>query len=355
LRAVVGEAFRRRFSDEYLLLQAVGRGNSGVVHRAKRLPDGGTFALKEINTKRLSRVAKAEVEREGLLLKELRWPTVVFLFDTWENKGDRLRYLLMPLLDGGNLLQRTESASKDSFQKASTERVSEWYAQTLHGLTYLHWRGVIHRDLKPGNLLLGSDDRSLQIGDLGSACLLPGPGPHPARANAVRGSVCTPLYAAPETLLNEIFTTGTDLWSMGATFYEVLTLTSFFPTGLDIPKLQEAVRQFDFRAGPWPTALSEVKSSLSPILEIPDVMQSDHLSRPTASELVGRHATFRRLRTVLGAVGALPQADDRNHHFDEFQKVRSESDAAANLDPPEDECRGQPEQQRQQRQRRQQH
>jgi len=355
MRSSVGEAFRRRFSDEYLLLQAVGRGTSGVVHRAKRLPDGGTYALKEINTKRLSRSAKAEVEREGLLLKELRWPTVVFLVDTWENTGDRLRYLLMPLLDGGNLLQRTEASNKDSLQKASGERIAEWYAQTLHGLTYLHWRGVIHRDLKPGNLLLGSDDRSLQIGDLGSASLLPGPGPHPARKNAVKGAVCTPLYAAPETLLSEMFTTGTDVWSVGATFYEVLTLTSFFPPSLDIPKLQEAARQFDFMGGPWPAALSELKSSLSPILELPDMMQPDHLLRPTASELVGRPTTFTRLRRVLGSVGAFAQGDDRRQHFDEFEKVRSESDAAANLDPPKDEDRGQPEQQRQPRQRRHQH
>jgi len=355
LRAVVGEAFRRRFSDEYLLLQAVGRGTSGVVHRAKRLPDGGHFALKEINTKRLSKIAKAEVEREGMLLKELRWPTVVFLVDTWENTGDRLRYLLMPLLDGGNLLQRTEAASKEGGEKASAERIAEWYAQTLHGLTYLHWRGVLHRDLKPGNLLLGLDDRSLQIGDLGSASLLPGPGPHPSRLNAMKGTVCTPLYAAPETLLNEIYATGTDLWAVGATFYEVLTLNTFFPSGLDIPSLQEAAREFDFRTGPWPAVLSQVKSSFPPMLELPDMMQFDHVHRPTASELVGRQATVRRLRTVLGAVGALPNHDDRKGHFDEFEKVRSESAAAANLDPPPEEDPGPTEQTRRQRRQRAQH
>mmetsp|Transcript_165773 Transcript_165773/g.526968 ORF Transcript_165773/g.526968 Transcript_165773/m.526968 type:complete len:342 (-) Transcript_165773:51-1076(-) len=336
VRCVVTEAFRKRFADEYLLLQAVGRGTSGVVHRAKRLPDGGNFALKEINTKRLSKSAKQEVEKESQLLRELKWPTVVFLVDTWESPSDRLRYLLMPLLDGGNLQGQAEpKEDKDGVkpEKASSEMVAEWYAQTLHGLTYMHWRGVIHRDIKPSNLLLGADGRSLQIGDLGSATMLPGLGPHPMRRNIIKGTVCTPLYAAPEVLLQEFYSASTDLWALGATFYEILVQQTFFESGLKIDQLAEQAKAYEYRTGPWPDALAKVKSTLPPMLELPDMMQSDHLLRPSASELVGRSATYRRLHTNLGATGALPTPELRKAHFDEFARVRSESNKAADLIP----------------------
>lgn len=334
LRSVVGQAFRRMCGDEYLLLQAVGRGATGVVHRAKRLRDGGAFALKEINTKRMSKTAKQEVERESQLLQELRWPTVLFLVDTWENRTDRLRYILMPLLDGGSLLQRTEAASKEgSVGRASAERICEWYAQSLHGLTYLHWRGVLHKDIKPGNLILGLDDRSLLIGDLGSAVLLPGVGPHPMKRTTLKGQVCTPLYAAPEVLLDETYSTGTDIWALGTTFYEVLTLSTFFPSGGTMPQLQSAANDYDWKSGHWAADLNALGSKDPPVPELGDLVRADPLQRPAASELIGRPAIFRRLRTAMTETGALPTSLDRKMHFEEFTRIRTESDAAASMDP----------------------
>jgi len=334
LRGAVGQAFRRRYGDEYLLLQAVGRGTSGVVHRAKRLRDGDAFALKEINTKRMSKTAKQEVERESQLLSELRWPTVVFLVDTWENTGDRLRYILMPLLEGGSLQQYIELASKDESKKAGMERISEWYAQTLHGLTYLHWRGVLHRDLKPGNLLVtGTNDRALQIGDLGSAMLLPGYGPHPMRRNMIKGQVSTPLYAAPEILLSETYSVGSDIWAVGSSFYEVITFSTFFPSGQSIKELQSQAEVYEWKGGPWASAMQSVRSSLPPVPDMAEMMRPDPLQRPTASELIGRSNTSRRLKAVLEAVGAVTTSLDRKLHFEDLSRIRSESDSAANLNP----------------------
>merc|ERR1740123_2983216 len=115
----------------------------------------------------------------------------------------------MPLLEGGNM-QAVLDAAKDNdlCPRPTPVNICEWYVQTVHGLVYLHWRGVLHRDLKPGSLLLGADGRTLQVGGLGSAMLLPGQGPHPSRQNKIKAQVCTPLYAAPEVLVDEIYTIG---------------------------------------------------------------------------------------------------------------------------------------------------
>jgi len=326
LKIVVQQAIRRKFGDEYLLLQALGRGASGIVHQAKRLKDGESFALKEINTRRLSRTAKQDVERETQLLQELSWPTVVFVVDAWDSTVDHIRFLLMPLLLGGNLLQRAEAAaSGEDSQKIPSGRVAEWYAQTLHGLCYLHWRGVLHRDVKPGNLLLAADQQALQIGDLGSAALLPGPGPHPAKANMVRGMVCTPAYASPEVLLQGTYMSASDIWSVGASFYEVCTLKPLVPSGAPMGEIKEMVKNF------VPERMSELRL---PMVDLTDLLRQDPLRRPSAAKLASQPTTARRIRTVLAECGALPEEEARKAHFDLFHRVLSESEAAADLPAP---------------------
>lgn len=94
--------------------------------------------------------------------------------------------------------------------------------QTLHGLTYLHWRGIVHCDLKPGNLILARDLRQLRIGDFGSAVRLPGLGPPFPRLSGVPGRVASPDYAGPEVSERGLCCTASDVWSVGVTFREVL-------------------------------------------------------------------------------------------------------------------------------------
>lgn len=345
LQAVIAQALNRRLGNEYLLLETVGRGTTGIVHQAKRLKDGMNFALKEINTRRLSRTAKQDVERETQLLQELSWPTVVFVVDSWESKADHLRFLLMPLLQGGNLLQRTEAAAANDSEKVPRERVAAWYAQTLHGLTYLHWRGVLHRDLKPGNILLADDGLALQIGDLGSAALLPGPGPHPSKRSVVRGSVCTPAYGSPEVLNEGTFMSASDVWSVGATFYEVMTLQPLIPPNTAFNEIKDLVSVFDPESpGSEPEsqvpnlagkALATLRDSQmgAPAAELTELLRQDPLRRPTAAALANRPATAHRLRNAL-AQGALPGPEEQTAHFELFRRVLTESEAAADLPPP---------------------
>jgi hypothetical protein len=226
LRQVLKGAMCHHFGHEYLLTKVIGRGSSSVVYRAKRLRDGALFALKEINAMRMSKSAQADIVLETELLRSLCWPTVMELVDAWCVTRDKLRYLLMPLLEGGDIEQYMKATMKQE-SCMPVDKVSDWLVQTLHGLSYMHHSGVLHRDIKPGNLLITEEDRVLQIADLGHAARLPGPGPHPARRNYVRCHVCTPLYSAPE-VSKETAYTASDVWSTGATFYEMLTLKSLF-------------------------------------------------------------------------------------------------------------------------------
>ncbi|CAE8710990.1 unnamed protein product, partial [Polarella glacialis] len=258
IRRTVNDAQKFRFAEEYLVCDILGRGSSGVVHKAKRLRDGKLFALKEIPTRQLKRAAKESLDMEVQLLQKLSWPTLASLEDAWELTQQKLRIIVMPLLSGGTLKDWIEainggeegtesvgvrsavsSSSISSHVDSRPSHAPDWYLQTLHGLTYLHWNGILHRDIKPGNLLLEAGGRLLQIGDFGSALLMPGPGPHPKFGNDVGAGVCTPHYSAPETTMMSRSSASSDMWCVGATFFEVVTLESLIPMDFDFQELDD--------------------------------------------------------------------------------------------------------------------
>lgn len=349
LSAVISHAEERRL-EEYLLLDILGRGATACVHKAKRLKDNETLALKEINMRRLSRAAKDEIDRELRLLRELSWPSIVFTLDAWENEKEKLRYVVMPLLEGGSLLNRIEAARLGGDEDHSVDRVADWFVQAIHGLAYLHWRGVIHRDIKPGNLLIGQDNRLLQIGDLGSAMLLPGTGPFPNPHAKVLAPVTSPSYASPEALLQETHLAASDIWCVGASFYEVLTFHPLFPEVQSMAEAQEHVRAFDpSMAAPTNGATNYALAALSTLNQIrcsstssaaavelagslPELVRPDFMQRPTAASIALRYFCMKRVKTILKETGAVPKAN-LSSHIEDYKTLLKQSQAAKSTAP----------------------
>jgi len=350
LSAVISHAEERRL-EEYLLLDILGRGATACVHKAKRLKDNETLALKEINMRRLSRAAKEEIDRELRLLRELSWPSIVFTLDAWENEKEKLRYVVMPLLEGGSLLTRIEAAriGGKGEEGYSVDRVADWFVQTIHGLSYLHWRGVIHRDVKPGNLLIGQDNRLLQIGDLGSAMLLPGTGPFPNPHAKVVAPVTSPAYASPEALLQDTHLAASDIWCVGASFFEVLTLHPLFPEVQSMAEAKEHVRAFDPSMAAPTGATNYALAALSTLNQIrcsstssaaavelagslPELVRPDFMQRPTAASIALRYFCMKRVKTLLKETGAVPKGN-LSSHIEDYKTLLKQSQAAKSTAP----------------------
>ena len=186
----------------------VGRGNSGFVYKGS-LADGTAVAVKVV-PKSISAHHKGKVEAECEALK-LDHPNILRLLAMREDKDNY--YLAMNYCAGGNL----EDFIRD--RGPLPEAVArKFLCDIVRGLLHMSDHNIIHRDIKPQNLLLScaSFDANIIIGDLGTAKLLD-------LDRMARSSVGTMHYCAPEVLTAPSYDNKVDVWSIAITLYFMLT------------------------------------------------------------------------------------------------------------------------------------
>ncbi len=200
----------------YEILDKLGEGAMGVVYRARDRALGRSVALKMLSEEfaaeeELHQRFRREVEAVG----QLSHPNIVSVYDMDETDG-RL-YMAMELLEGDDL--RTLIERHAPVPLAERVRIC---MQICAGLHYAHGRGIVHRDVKPANILVTSRGQ-VKLLDFGLARL-------GSRASITRRGVIlgTPDYMAPEQAQGRAIDARTDLFSAGAVFYEFLTLQKPF-------------------------------------------------------------------------------------------------------------------------------
>ena len=205
-----GEKFRvERAFDNFVLLETLGVGGMGSVYKARDIRLDRHVALKILRPE-LSR-DPAEIrrlEQEARATAAVNDPHVVQVFSSGTDHGQF--YLVMELVDQGSLDDRM--AEQGHLGEAE---VLDTGIQVARGLRAAHEKGLIHRDVKPGNILFGSD-QTAKIGDFGLAVAAE------QNAEAQNEIWGTPYYVAPERLNNEPEDFRSDLYSLGATLYHAL-------------------------------------------------------------------------------------------------------------------------------------
>jgi len=195
------------FADRYRLEESLG-GGSAEVHRGTDSRLGRTVVVK-IAPAGSADFDRARFENETLLLASLRHPGLVTLYDA-DTVGDRA-YFVMQYVPGGSLAARiTEGA----LPPEATRQIGLALAEAL---AYLHEHRVIHRDLKPGNVLLG-EDGDVFVADFGIARTIDS-----ARMTSADLIIGTPAYLAPEQARGGEITPACDLYSLGLILLECLT------------------------------------------------------------------------------------------------------------------------------------
>jgi serine/threonine protein kinase len=215
--------------DRYLKMEKVGEGTYGVVYKAKDLVTGDIVALKKIRLDAEDEGVPSTAIREISLLKELAHPNIVRLVNVLliENK----LYLVFEFLDKD--LRKYSDIVKKNMHKML---IKSYLYQLLKGICFCHQHRVLHRDLKPQNLLIDRKG-NLKIGDFGLARAVGIP------IRTYTHEVVTLWYRAPEILLGgRQYSTPVDVWSIGCIFAEMVTCSPLFPGDSEIDQLFKIFR-----------------------------------------------------------------------------------------------------------------
>ncbi len=241
---------------DYELLEEIGRGGQGVVYRARQKSLNRTVALKVIGLGRWA--TKAHIKRfrlEAEAAASLNHPCIVPIYEVGERDG--ACYFSMGLVEGGQL---------DAILKREPmpiRRAVELIAKVARTVHYAHEHGILHRDIKPGNILLDAKSEP-HLTDFGLARLVE----TESTLTHTLEILGTPSYMAPEQAAgnNTQLTSATDVYGLGAVFYQLLTAHPPFAGGTTVRNDPLA---FGDRAATTATVKSENRSR--PLNKLPQM------------------------------------------------------------------------------------
>ncbi len=231
----------------YELLDQLGRGGMGVVYRARDVEADREVALKVVLSKAGDATRLERFRREGELTARLIHPGIVRVHEAGEVNG--LPYLAYELVEGAQTLV-------EAFEGRDVEARVRLVIEAARGLGFAHEKGIVHRDVKPDNILVGEDGR-VRVADFGLAVAT-----GVSRLTRTGAFMGTPLFMSPEQIMGggKDLEPSADVWALGVILYVALTEQIPFD-GDSLPALGVAIAQAD------PTLPRDLDPSISEELE----------------------------------------------------------------------------------------
>lgn len=230
----------KKVADRYLKRQVLGEGTYGVVYKAFDTLTGQTVAIKKIRLGNSKEGVNFTALREIKLLKELKNPNIIELIDAFSYKGNL--HLVFEFMQTD-----LEAVIRDRNIVLSPADIKSYMLMTLKGLAYCHKKWVLHRDMKPNNLLIGEDGQ-LKLADFGLARIFGSPD------RRLTHQVFALWYRAPELLFgSKQYGSGVDVWAAACIFAELLLRRPFLQGSTDIDQLGKIFQAFGTpRPSQWP-------------------------------------------------------------------------------------------------------
>ncbi|RLB63011.1 MAG: hypothetical protein DRI90_07800 [Deltaproteobacteria bacterium] len=269
-------------ADRYRILERIGRGGMGIVYRVEHVRIAKLLAMKllagELST---NKEVVRRFKQEALTVSKLSSPHTVQVFDygVWNH----LTYLIMEVVEGYDLAQPLRTEGPMPFA-----RLGKLMVQVCSSLAEAHSKGIVHRDVKPENVMIVDDSHgveSAKVVDFGLAKLRENPDLNEV---TLQGAVIgTPYYMSPEQVTGEEVDGRTDIYSLGAVMFRAITGTQAFQAATPMGMFTKHL------TAPVPSAKARRKK-----LDIPDGV-SDLIEVCMAKDPDDRIQTVEELRDLL--------------------------------------------------------
>ncbi len=206
--------------SDFEVLTTIASGSQGKVMKVRRISDDRVFALKKVTIKEKDEQKLKYFEQEKTVHAKVKHPFIVGYEGSFEEGDDK--YVLLQFIEGETMSARLEKG------RVNVETALKWTTQVAVALHYLHDINHLHRDVKPDNILIDSNDDAF-LADLGAAS---------SNLDAI-SPTGTPRYMAPEVINNFdndviIYNSKVDVYSLGIVFAEMLTGQKYKRTKKDV-------------------------------------------------------------------------------------------------------------------------
>lgn len=247
IRSRETELGRGSFSIVYLGVY-IGQTNWRLVNKQK-------VAIKIMKTNNMTPKAKSILCDEVSVMEMIKvdpHPNIVGCYDVIT--GNNEIYIIMEYCDSGDLRGILKKPIKEKFAQF-------YFCQLANGLKYLSRHNIIHRDIKPRNILLTDNRKILKIADFGFATNF--------KNQSLHETICgSPLYMAPEIMNNNMYNNQTDLWSIGMILYEMLYGVHPYSNCHSIPELKDTITNTDIEIPPVNTKNKMISEDCISLLKL---------------------------------------------------------------------------------------
>ncbi|KAE8889830.1 hypothetical protein PF003_g25890 [Phytophthora fragariae] len=246
-----GEKSFLDFHQHYAITRHLGEGSYSTVKQVTHRKKGGFYACKIVDKLSLSDVDRAALSHEVRVLSSVSHVNIMRLYEVIED--DAKCYLVTELAEGGDLFDRIVKQGK--FPEREAQKVTAALVEALH---YCHTHSIIHRDVKPENVLLSGDD--VKLCDFGFARQLN------HQEEQASDSCGTPGYAAPEILDGRSYGLEVDVFSLGVVTY--IMLCGYPPFPMKLAQLRTHRFNVRYPSKDWAAIHPDVKTLISKMLHV---------------------------------------------------------------------------------------
>jgi NIMA (never in mitosis gene a)-related kinase len=263
----------------------LGKGSYGAVYRVKRQKDGKIYAMKQINTQKMTQKEREDAVNEIRILASVESPYIIKFNEAFVHNMNL--YIITEYAGNGDMFQRLRRLAQKR-QMMPEDKAWVFFIQLSIGIQALHRNNILHRDLKSANVFL-SNKNMIKIGDLGVAKLLAA-----TRAMA-KTQIGTPYYVSPELWKNKPYNAKSDIWALGCLLYEMVVGKPPFDSN-DMRGLARKVMR-----GVYPPISSHYSQDIKDV--ITKLLAVNPAHRPSIDDVL-------QMPQVLARMKLLPPTDD---------------------------------------------